>query len=155
MPSSPKSMTDLARLAFERGIPHVRHLGIVMTSCGDGRALLRLPWRDELVGNPDTGVPHGGVITTLIDTGCGMAIFTLLSQPVAIATIDLRIDHLKPAEPGRDIQSESVCIKLTRSIAFVRANAYHDDPANAVAHAVATFMIGSSDAPLMGRRKTP
>lgn len=126
-------------------IPHCRALGVRVVSVDAERAVLKLDWDERLVGHPDTGVLHGGVITTLIDTVCGMAVQVALMRMTAIATLDLRIDYLRPSTPRKELLAEASCYKLTRNIAFVRARAWNDDPDDPVANCVATFMIDSSD----------
>ncbi len=106
-----------------------------------GMAILRLPYQDRLVGNPETGVLAGGVVTTLIDTACGLATITAPDEPSRIATLDLRIDYLRPATPGRDLYARAEVYKLTRNVAFLRAEAYEDDPRDLVATASGTFMF--------------
>src|ERR1700743_3329739 len=38
----------------------------------------RLPYSENLVGDPQTGVVHGGVITGLLDHTCGLAVMSKL-----------------------------------------------------------------------------
>jgi len=116
-------------------------LGGELLTFKKGIGRLRLPWSEKLVGNPETGVVHGGVITAMLDQACGMAIGSALDMPMGMATLDLRIDYMKPATPREDILIESECLKITREIAFARARAFHasiDDP---VAIATGTFML--------------
>jgi uncharacterized protein (TIGR00369 family) len=126
---------------FSGLIPHMDVLGMETIEAKNGVAVLRLPWRADLVGNPETGVLHGGVVTTLIDTVSGLAAITGLAQPEPVATLDLRVDHLKPAAPRRDLFARAECYRLTRRIAFVRATAYQADPQDLVASSVSTFML--------------
>ena len=121
--------------------PQARALGIELTAIDHKRVRGRAPYRAELVGDPDTGVIAGGVLTTFLDQISGVAAMVAMPAPKAVATIDLRIDYMRPAEPGRDITAEAECIRLTRSVAFVRAAAFEDNPENPIAHAMATFMI--------------
>jgi len=134
---------DVAR-RFAMSIPHVVELGIVAIEASAGEGVMMMPYRQDLVGNPETGVLHGGVITTLIDTVCGFAVFCGLGEIKPIATLDLRIDYLKPATPGLDLYAYAHCYKSTRNIAFARAVAYHEDREDPIANTAATFMIGTA-----------
>ncbi|MBM3554302.1 MAG: PaaI family thioesterase [Alphaproteobacteria bacterium] len=147
-PPDPFDPIKLARFIATKGIPHNRVIGAEMVSVELNQAVMRLPWKEELVGNPETGWLHGGVITTLIDSAFGLAVFTGLDEIRAIATIDLRLDYIKPAEARRDLFAHATCYRRTRHVAFLRGTAYHDSVDDPVAYAVGTFMIGSSDAPL-------
>ncbi len=134
--------------AFTKAIPHVVELGIEVESVERGTAIMRLPYQERFVGNPETGVLHGGVVTTLIDTVCGLAVVAALDQPRRIATIDLRIDYVRPASPGDDLIARADCFKVTRQVAFVRCVAYQGGEDDLVASASGTFMIHSG-----GRRR--
>lgn len=125
---------------FFDGVPHIRELGITLVDAGHGEVTLGLPYQKRLIGDPDTGVLAGGVITTLIDSAGGAAVFAALGSFQPIATLDLRIDYLKPATPGRDLLAHAHCYRLTRWIAFVRGVAFHDDRSDPIAHCAATFM---------------
>jgi uncharacterized protein (TIGR00369 family) len=140
--------------------PQSRALGLELVSTSP-EVVLRIPYRADLVGEPDTGVLAGGVVTTILDMACGWATVAALSDPTSIATLDLRIDYMRPAEPGLDILASASCYKLTRSIAFVRALAYDRSPDDPVAAAQAAFMLdsnagrppGANLAPAAPRRK--
>ena len=137
----------LARLqdAFAGLVPHNRALGLTMVDYDRalGAATLSLPYRPELVGNPDTGVLHGGAITSLLDATCGAAVFIKLWSPTPVATLDLRIDYLRPATPGQAVVARAECHRLTANVAFVRATAFHEGLSDAVATAAGTFMVGT------------
>ncbi len=143
---SPMASTPAQR-AFVDSVPHNRALGIEVVAMEPDGALFRLPYRDDLVGNPDTGVLHGGAITALLDACSGAAVFSVLPRMMPIATLDLRIDYLRPAEPGRDVFAHATCYKLTKNVAFTRAVAYHDDRAEPIASSVGTFMLSTRRGP--------
>lgn len=136
-----------AQRAFVDSVPHNRALGIEVLSMEREASVFRLPYREDLVGNPDTGVLHGGVITALLDACSGAAVFAVLPRMMPIATLDLRIDYLRPAEPGRDVIAHATCYKLTNNVAFTRAVAYHDDRDQPIAHSVGTFMLATKRGP--------
>ena len=124
-----------------KGFPHTDALGIRGHDSEKGTAILSVPYRDELVGDPETGVIHGGVISTLLDTGCGLAAITATGLAGGIATLDLRIDYMRPAKPGKPVFARCECYRVTNSVAFARGVAYEDDPENPVATAAGAFMI--------------
>jgi uncharacterized protein (TIGR00369 family) len=127
---------------FLGAVPHNAALGIELLDFDRrGSAVMRLPYAEHLVGHPETGVLHGGAITSLVDATCGAAVFGRLDPPRPIATLDLRIDYLGPAQPPRDVVCRAQCTKVTRHVAFVTATAYHDDERKPIASAAATFMV--------------
>jgi len=137
------------RTAMRKGMgdtAFLRALGGILEGYAEGRGRIRLPFQPFLVGNPDTGVIHGGVLTALLDQACGMAVGSALRMPAMIATLDLRIDYMKPAQPETDLIIESECLKIAHEVAFTRGYAFQatrDDP---VAIATATFMLTPLDA---------
>ena len=128
---------------FVMHVPHNHALGMEVLEVANGVARFRLPWAEHLVGNPELGVLHGGPITALLDACCGAAVFAALTELKPIATLDLRIDYLKPAEARRDVQARAECYKVTRNVAFVRALAFHDREDEPIAAAAGTFMLGT------------
>ncbi|MHB8877264.1 MAG: PaaI family thioesterase [Myxococcaceae bacterium] len=130
---------------FRDLVPHNRALGMSLVQAGvsPAVAVLRLPYDERFVGNPETGVLHGGVITALVDAACGASVHFKLQSAIPIATLDLRIDYLKPATPGKAVHARAECFKATHNVAFVRAIAYHDLETDPLAAASATFMIST------------
>ncbi|MDB2385924.1 PaaI family thioesterase [Shewanella sp.] len=115
----------------------------VLEGC-DKHVLIALPYDPQLIGYPDTGVIHGGVITTLMDTASGCAVVCSIFDKFRLLeispTLDLRVDYMKPAEPFKPVYCFAQCYKLSSSIAFTRAIAYQDSIDDPVAHAVGSFM---------------
>jgi uncharacterized protein (TIGR00369 family) len=132
---------ELMRQIATEGIPHNRELGMELLEVWDDGGSMRLPYREDLVGNPLTGVLAGGVITTLLDAACGMAVMIALAKPAAIATLDLRIDYLRPATAHRDVNARAECYRITQHVAFARAIAYDLDASDPIASAAGAFMI--------------
>ena len=106
-----------------------------------GSACMRLPYGEHLIGNPETGVVHGGVITGCLDHCCGIAVASALRSPMPFATLDLRIDYMKAAAPLVDLMFEAECLKVSREIAFARGLAYQAERDNTVAICTGTFML--------------
>ena len=126
--------------------------GLRLDRAAPGEAWSSLPYRPVFVGDTETGVLHGGVVTAMLDESCGMAVQLSLDGTRAIATLDLRIDYQKPATPGLDIKAHSICYRVTRSIAFVRATAYQETEDEPVATATACFMVGANRTNMLSDR---
>jgi uncharacterized protein (TIGR00369 family) len=130
--------------AMMKWTPQGQALGFEVTKLKGNHVWGRAPYKPELIGDPETGVIAGGVITTFLDQLCGMAAVLAMKAPSMVATIDIRIDYMRAATPGRDVLAEAHCYKIGRNVAFVRAVAFEDDAGNPIAHATATFMVNAT-----------
>ena len=124
-----------------RRVGHGRALGLEYRDSGGNWAELALPWREELVGVPESGSLASGAIVSLIDTASGTAVWVTLDKVVPIVTVDLRLDYLRPAVKGETIVARCECVKLTRRIGFVRGVAHGGDEDRPIALSAATFML--------------
>ncbi|HAC59029.1 PaaI family thioesterase [Parvibaculum sp.] len=127
-------------------VPHAKAIGLKVEHAKRGEAWLSVPYAENLIGNPETGVIHGGVITSLLDNACGIAVQLALPERMSIATLDLRIDYMKPATPKLGLMAHTHCYKVTKNIAFVRGTAYHTDEEDPIATCVGTFMLAANRA---------
>ncbi|MFV2033870.1 MAG: PaaI family thioesterase [Halocynthiibacter sp.] len=137
-------MTDSkARLArqFIEAIPYSRALGMRLTEIGEGTAVITMDYDARFVGDPETGVIHGGAVSALMDTCGGAAVMSHPAAPRTTATLDLRIDYMRPAHPGQPVTARAECYHITRNVAFVRATAEDDDCDHPVATAHGAFTI--------------
>lgn len=136
-----RSRLELCR-RFLATVQHSTNLGIEVLETGDDRVRCRMPWRAELVGNPETGVIHGGAVFAFLDQVGGLANACAIYPDREITpTIDFRLDHLRPARSGHAIIGDGVCYRLSSQVAFVRVTAFaqglEDEP---VATGLATYM---------------
>lgn len=132
--------TKLARQFIEM-IPHTQALGMELLEIGEGTAVIEMPYHKKLVGDPKTGVVHGGAVSAMMDTCCGAAVMSHPAAPGGTATINLRIDYMRAATPGQTIVTTAQCHHITRSVAFVRATAVDDDTDRPVATATGAFTV--------------
>lgn len=140
-------MTARAQLITERMkqvIPNLNQcatLGIDVVCADVGQLTLILPYSEKIVGHPKTGVIHGGALTTLMDTACGFAAIAALETPAIAPTLDLRIDYMGPAEPGKAVICEAEAYRVSSNVIFARGQAFHEDQRERpIAHCTATFM---------------
>lgn len=120
-------------------VPHNKALGLEVVRMRGPDVWVKLPWAEQLVGNPATGALHGGAISSAMDATGGLAVMARLKRPGSIATLDLRIDYMRAARRGEDVVIHATCTKATRHVCFVRGTAYTTDESDPVATLAATF----------------
>ena len=136
-----KLITSALMRAYSTASPHMRELGFELIEVEAGVAVGRIVYRPEFVGDPRTGVIHGGVVTSLLDSVGGAAVIAKLRRPIPLATLDLRIDYLRPSVPEQQLTARVECYKATRNVAFTRGFAFDGDPADPVASMAASYML--------------
>lgn len=136
----PVDPVKLAR-QFISALPHCRELNMAVESIEPGCAVLSMPYDDRLIGDPASGVLHGGAVSTLMDTSCGAAVLSHPDASSTTATLGLRIDYMRAAVPGQAIRARAVCHHVAKNVAFVRASAFDDDDKNPVATASGSFTV--------------
>lgn len=132
-------------------LPYNRELDLRFGELTERGCILRLPYRPELIGDPESGALHVGAIAALVDTTFGYAVHRRLSERRGFATLDLRIEHLQRSTAGQDILCVGDCHKLTANVAFVRGSVYHDDPGAAIATGVGIYMFTGGATPMAAR----
>jgi len=124
--------------SFVNVLAQCRELGVSVVSARENELILELPYSKKIIGNPDTGVIHGGAITTLMDTTAGAAVLCAMPEFELCPTLDLRVDYMRSAKPGQSVFARASCYRSTKNILFMRCEAYQVD--RTVAHCVAAFM---------------
>ncbi|MEM1431276.1 MAG: PaaI family thioesterase [Pseudomonadota bacterium] len=132
---------DIVRIArqFIEAIPFSNDVGMRLEQIGDGFAQISMPYSEKLVGDPATGVIHGGAVSALMDTCGGAAVMAHPDGAAATATLDLRIDYMRAARPGQRIMATAECYHVARSVAFMRAVARDEEEGTPVATATGAF----------------
>jgi uncharacterized protein (TIGR00369 family) len=122
-------------------VGHGGALGILYIGHGEDWVELGLDYAERLVGVRETGVLASGPIISLMDMATSMAIWVRLGRFRHQATLDMRVDYLRPATPGRRIHGRGECYRVTNSVGFVRGLAHDGDAADPVAHVTGSFMF--------------
>ena len=115
---------DLIKRIFEEAIPFNRFLGLEATEVKEGLVRLELPFREEFVGNPVLPALHGGVVSMLLDTAGGAAVWTRLGPTDTVSTVDLRVDYLRPGRLERLVAVATV-VRLGNRVGVVELRAFH------------------------------
>ena len=127
---------------FLETVTHSMNLGLEMVEVHEDRALVRMPWQEKLVGNPDTGVIHGGAVFALMDQAGGLANACVLYPNFEMTpTIDMRVDHLRAPESGETVTCDARCYRVSQHVLFVRmtvSGEHHPD--ELLATGLATYM---------------
>lgn len=120
---------------------HNKLVGATYRAHGDDWVELEMPYSEKLVGDAATGILASGPIISLMDMASSMSVWLKVGGFRPQATVDMRIDYLRPATPGNAVIGRGQCYRLTKSIAFVRGEAHDGDPAKPLAHVAGTFMF--------------
>jgi uncharacterized protein (TIGR00369 family) len=128
-------------MAYVRDVGHGGAIGIAYRDHGEDWAELILPYDERLVGMVDSGILASGPIISLMDMATSLAIWIRLGRFRHQATLDLRVDYLRPARPGHTIVGRGICYGVTRSVGFVRGLAHDGDADDPVASVTGTFMF--------------
>jgi len=115
------------------GLRHVDH--------GADWCEFALDYDRRLVSDATSGILASGPIVSLMDTAAGFAVWLRRGVFARQATLDLRLDYLRPSRVSETVVGRAECYRLTRRIAFVRGVAHDGDPADPIAHLAGTFML--------------
>lgn len=120
-------------------------LGVRVRAIEAGRITLELPFREDLLGSRERRALHGGALATLINTAGSMAVWSTLDiRTQHVATIDLRLDFLRPGRAEAVIAEASV-VRVGRHVGVADVRLHHPcDPTTPVALGRGSFAIRSS-----------
>lgn len=129
----PKEIEAMFHTAVDELIPAHRLLGITLKEIGEGYALLSMPFRPELVGDPRSNRLHGGLVGALMDSAGGAAAMTTFHSPEdLLASIDMRVDWLEPSH-AEDVLCEAVLVRSGSAIIVVDMKAWHPNSGEVIA----------------------
>jgi uncharacterized protein (TIGR00369 family) len=116
---------DALKQMMEHLIPFNRFLGIKVAAIESGVVHLTLPFRHDFIGDPMRPALHGGVMSTLADVAGGLAVWTGLDDVRSrVATIDLRIDYLRPGRLER-LDAYARVVRKGNRVGVVDVNLFH------------------------------
>jgi len=129
----------MAKAFFGSQHPLFNTFGIDVVAVADAKAEMTMPFSETLADG--RGALHRGTLVTLLDTTCGLAIFSALRSLRPIATIDLRVDYLRVIPSGSGLRAVVECIDWTDSVAFISGRGYALDDETPLATVTGSFAI--------------
>jgi len=146
---SEEQMAFLRRI-MEEFIAFNAYLGVKLTEIRPGYAEMRIPFRDEFIGNPLRRAIHGGLVATLIDTvGGAAAMTTLNSHEDSLSTIDMRVDFLRPGRP-MDLIGQGHIVRSGNRIIVTKISVLHPDSPDPIAEGTAVYNVRRKE-PMTGK----
>ena len=152
MPSDRPGIYALAEEIFAERIPFNRVIGLHVESIEAERASMRFMMRDDLVGNYERGILHGGVIATVLDVTGGLVAFVSVIKRLGdtpmeeamerfsrMGTIDMRVDYLRPGA-GEYFISSAILLRSGNRIAVTRSE-LHNDEGELIASGTGTYIV--------------
>ena len=139
-------MEEFAKKIFidivENKIPMAKLIGVKVIEINEGYVKLLFPYSENFIGDPRTKRLHGGFTATAIDLAGGVASMTFMTSPDDdVATIDMRIDYLRPGKAKDIIAEGNVLSKRRRSIVTEMTIYHPDDKAKTIAIGRGVFSI--------------
>ena len=120
---------------------HVVALGLRHVAHGEDWCEFALDYDRRLVSDATSGILASGPIVSLMDTAAGFAVWVRRGAFARQATLDLRLDYLRPSRVGKAVIGRAECYRITRRIAFVRGVAHDGDASDPIAHLAGTYML--------------
>ena len=118
-PADPNFAARLRR-TFERQ-KVMATFGAVLTHVGADFVEIVLPCRDELT--QQHGFLHAGVVSTVLDTACGLAALWHMPAGAAVLAIEYKVNFLAPAQ-GEQVIARGHVVKVGRTISVCQGDAY-------------------------------
>lgn len=141
MMTDPQTREEACEAFIDR-VKHSARLGMTVVNTFERGVRVRLPWQEKLVGNPESGVIHGGAIFAFMDQAGGLAnTCTTFPEFEITPTIDMRVDHLRAPAKDSAILCDAMCYRLSSQVAFVRMTVFEENSSEGpVATGLATYM---------------
>jgi uncharacterized protein (TIGR00369 family) len=130
---SPAELTELskdrcaaARFIMGSCIPFNDFLGVEIVEVTRTRALIKLPYREQHIGDPFRAALHGGALAMLADTAGGTAAMAATEHGDRVSTLDIRVDFLRAANL-QDTFAEALIVRAGKRAVVVRVHLFQED----------------------------
>ncbi|HKJ25216.1 MAG TPA: PaaI family thioesterase [Myxococcota bacterium] len=114
-----------------------REIGMEMGRVEDGVCVIELELDARHMSVAQRA--HGGVLFTMLDTAMGRAVISRLPPGRGCATVEAKINYLRPIQAGR-LRAEGRALDLTRRTAYAEGTV-RDDQGRVLARSSGTFFL--------------
>ncbi len=114
-------------------------LGARLLRVAPGEVEIELPFCEQLT--QQHGSLHAGIVTTVLDSACGYAAFTLMPADAAVLSIEFKVNLLAPAR-GERLLARARVVRAGRNVTVCAGDAFmvEDRQERQVATMLATMM---------------
>ena len=137
-PSNPSFVEDIQRSFDQQSVMEL--IGARLTRIDPGIVEISLPYRSDLT--QQNGYLHAGIVTTIVDSACGYAAYTLMPAGSQVLSVEFKVNLLRPAR-GTTFLARGEVIKPGKTLTVVRGDVFapgEDDRQELVATMLATMM---------------
>ncbi|TQV88167.1 PaaI family thioesterase [Aliikangiella coralliicola] len=117
----------------------MKTINVKLLSVTPGKVELEFPYQTELT--QQHGFIHAGIVSTVVDSACGYAAFSLMPENAAVLTIEFKVNLLAPAR-GEHFVAVGQVKKQGRNITVTEGELFActDNERKSVASMVGTIM---------------
>lgn len=134
---------DMAGLqAMLDAIPYARYLGLTIQRDG-ADIVLRMPFREDLVGNARLRAVHGGALGALLEFAAICQLMSVTDVRTFPKIVNITMEYLRGAQPPLDTFARATVTRHGRRVANVRAIAYQSDASKPITAANAHFLLSA------------
>src|SRR5437588_2959813 len=101
--------------------PIMKLIGARLSLVEPGVVEITLPYRTDLV--QQNGYLHAGIVTTIADSACGYAAYTLMPAGSNVLSVEFKLNLLRPAQ-GETFVARAEVIKAGKTLTVVRADVF-------------------------------
>jgi uncharacterized protein (TIGR00369 family) len=96
-------------------------IGATLTRVEPGIVEINLPYRTDLT--QQHGYLHAGIVTTIADSSCGYAAYSLMPPNSQVLSVEFKVNLLRPAK-GEEFLASAEVIKAGKTLTVVRADVF-------------------------------
>src|SRR6478609_2782638 len=118
-PSNPSFVAEVKDSFARQAV--MTTIGAELVSVAPGAVQISLPYRADLT--QQNGYLHAGIVTTIADSACGYAAYSLMPAGAGVLSVEFKVNLLRPAH-GESFVARAEVIKAGRTLSVVRADVF-------------------------------